>query len=732
MGSTRFRPRLLAAAAAASSLVAAGPSPGDAGPDGDPLIPFSTLYGGSSAESDPMMAEGPDGVLWLAFTSHSPDLPGEPDQGILPGDEETDVAGAGDVRVLRFDPVAREVLSSLRLEGVRGTVRGLAVDGEGNAFVLGMTTHTGFPVTAGFSREALEPRDRDAFLARIHPDGSALAWAGLLGGTGDEMPTALALAPGGDPVVYGMTQSDDFPLAAPLQRDRGGDYDLFLARVAADGTALVHSTFIGGDGRDLAGPLAVLPGGAFLLGGETESSDFPAEDRLLSDREGTGGGFLLEVDAQGRSVVRGALLGDSLPWGLLASSGYGILLWGTTTDAEFPAAPPPHGMPGPAGEGSSDVFLARLSPDDWSVGATALYGGPWHERAMSASLGSGGVLWLAGDAPDGEGLPVPGAARALQGSSANAFAAAFDAEDLALLYATHLGGSGQDFGSTVIAAADGTAWVAGTTGSDDFPVVDPLQEGGPSRGSSDLFLCRLGAGDPSSRPGDPSGLAVEPAGNRAARLTWTDGSDDETGFAVYRRSVDALAADDPRKVGFLRVAVLGPDETEWVDRKLSAGFEYEWAVQAFNASGGSAPTERVGLEQGSSLEVRIGEGTQSVAGSRTRLRLRGTLRAGDAVPDPRAEGFGWDLAVPGGDPRTFLVGAGDRRWSGSGRRVRWSDRDLRLVLDRESGDLSLRLRLRGRLAEAGADLPMRIRVGDRSGLAAPAWEDAGRNLLRVR
>src|SRR5437867_3701635 len=56
-----------------------------------------------------------------------------------------------------------------------------------------------------------------------------------------------------------------------------------------------------------------------------------------------------------------------------------------------------------------------------------------------------------------------------------AFVAKLSPDGSGLIYSTYLGGSAYDAGYSIAVDADGDAYVAGTTGSTDFPTVNALQ-----------------------------------------------------------------------------------------------------------------------------------------------------------------------------------------------------------------------------------------------------------------
>ncbi len=113
----------------------------------------------------------------------------------------------------------------------------------------------------------------------------------------------------------------------------------------------------------------------------------------------------------------------------------------------------------------------------------------------------------------------------------DAFVMKMDATGTSLLYATYLGGTVGQVGASIAVDADRNAWVAGWTGSADFPTVNPLTT--PRGGTTDVFLVKLDATGSrllfstllgGSGEDFAAGLALDPAGN--AYVTGTTSSPD--------------------------------------------------------------------------------------------------------------------------------------------------------------------------------------------------------------
>src|SRR5207302_1835601 len=85
----------------------------------------------------------------------------------------------------------------------------------------------------------------DAFLAKINASGSALVYSTYIGGNGGEFAQGIAVDGSGNAYVVGSTTSTDFPTASPLQANNGGGTDAFVTKINASGSALVYSTYLG-------------------------------------------------------------------------------------------------------------------------------------------------------------------------------------------------------------------------------------------------------------------------------------------------------------------------------------------------------------------------------------------------------------------------------------------------------------------------------------------------------
>src|SRR5262249_9651338 len=139
-----------------------------------------------------------------------------------------------------------------------------------NVYLTGATESDNFPTVNPLQRTIRKGAGfGDAFIAKLNPDGSALVYSTFFGGNGAEAGSDIAVDAEGNAYVTGTTfGSTDLPLEKPLQASYGGgtcDFDgdplpcpdAFVAKLNAAGSALIYSTYLGGNQYEISAGLAV-------------------------------------------------------------------------------------------------------------------------------------------------------------------------------------------------------------------------------------------------------------------------------------------------------------------------------------------------------------------------------------------------------------------------------------------------------------------------------------------
>jgi hypothetical protein len=165
---------------------------------------------------------------------------------------------------------------------------GIAVDRAGSAYVTGRTSSSDFPTQNPY--QPTNVGGPDAFVTKLTPDGSALAYSTYLGGQGGAGAYAIAVDAAGCAYVVGNADWDSLPIINAVQPARGGGNwaAAFIAKFDPDGASLLYSTFVGGDGDCPGGScetgtgIAVDAAGNAFICGFTQSTSFPVTNGLQS------------------------------------------------------------------------------------------------------------------------------------------------------------------------------------------------------------------------------------------------------------------------------------------------------------------------------------------------------------------------------------------------------------------------------------------------------------------
>jgi hypothetical protein len=237
---------------------------------------------------------------------------------------------------------------------------GIAVDSAGNAYVTGWTHSHDFPTI-----NALQTTG-GAFVAKLIADGSALVYSTYLGGSYFDYGYGIAVDTAGNAYVTGNTGSPDFPTVNALQPTLGGSGALnaFVAKLSADGSALVYSTYLGGSGTDSGNGIAVDAAGNAYVAGQTSSSDFPTANPLQPTLRSVSGydAFLAELSADGSALIFSTYLGgsgnDYAQHGIAVDAAGNAYVTGATSSPDFPTANPMQSSL----HGVQNAFVAKISP----------------------------------------------------------------------------------------------------------------------------------------------------------------------------------------------------------------------------------------------------------------------------------------------------------------------------------------------------------------------------------
>jgi hypothetical protein len=400
----------------------------------DPVLVFSTFLGGSGFDAATAVAVDSAGYAYVTGTTHSFSLPSD------------------DVFVTKISPTGASVWTTLvGTDNTDDRGRGIAVDSAGNVYVTGDTYYpgsgAGFPIVGGFVPTTSPTVSGGAILFKLNSTGDSLLYSTVLRSGSSSVGYGVAVE-GTNAYVVGQTVAGQgFPIwpdSGPYSGftgASGGLYYAFIVKINTSSTglaSLAYATRFGGSDRNLASAVAVNSAGQAYVTGNTTSSDFPTADPAQPVC-GTGSicnnrvedAFVSKFSAAGTALIYSTFAGGSgADFGnAIAIDGSGsAYVSGTTFSLNFPVTP-----------GTLDNACGTGS---------------------GCSFSDGFVLKLS---PAGSSFG----------------------------YSTYLGGQSEDAATAIAVDSAGNAFVAGYSGSPDFPVTADATQRNRAGTNTDAFVSML-------------------------------------------------------------------------------------------------------------------------------------------------------------------------------------------------------------------------------------------------
>jgi hypothetical protein len=382
---------------------------------------------------------------------------------------------------------------------------GMAVDSAGNTYIVGTTQSSDFPTTAGaFRRTGAASGFSDVFVTKLNPTGTALVYSTFIGGSNFDWGRAIAVDAAGNAYVTGQTKSSNFPVTANAfdrtfnipncPRCGVDNYDAFVLKLNPTGSALVYSTYLGGaqDIDDALG-IAVDSSGSAYVTGETGSADFPVtRGAFQTTRNGEYDAYVTKLNPAGSALVYSTFIGGSLvDFGvrIAVDSANNAYVLGNTRSPDFPTTP---GAFDTTANGAFDIFVFKLNATGSGLIYSTYLGGSNMEGAGGLAIDSAGNAYVSGGTLSLDYPTTPGALRTTTDGN-DGFVTKLNPTGSALVYSTYFGGSGTDNVSAIALDASGNAFLAGGTGSTDFPTTPGAIQSVFSGGTVDAFVAEIDA-----------------------------------------------------------------------------------------------------------------------------------------------------------------------------------------------------------------------------------------------
>jgi hypothetical protein len=384
----------------------------------------------------------------------------------------------------------------------------IAVDKLGNTYITGGTGSTDFR-TASPLQPALKGVE-DVFVTKINANGSGIVYSTFLGGGGPDEGKGIAVDGSGNAYVTGSAGSFDFPMAGAIQGTWGGSGDVFVTKLNATGSALVYSTYLGGNAIDDGRGIAVDPAGNAYVVGITFSSNFPTVNPFQAAKGAQQDAFVAKINPGGTAWVYATYLGGNAVdegYGIAADASGNAYVTGYTGSTNFPLQSPYRS----SNAASVDAFVTKLNPAGSALVYSTYLGGSATDYGTAIAVDSSGSAYVTGIV-DSTDFPVVNPMQLHFAGADDAFVTKFNPAGSALVYSTYLGGGSEDQAYGLAIDPAGNAWVTGRTNSSDFPLTNAIQV---TRTAFDMFVTELNA-----------------AGTARLFSTFVGGSGSESGLGI--------------------------------------------------------------------------------------------------------------------------------------------------------------------------------------------------------
>lgn len=395
----------------------------------------------------------------------------------------------------KYDPAAKLIIDPVLsfatyLSTYSGNASLIATDAAGNNYLSGVAFF-GFPVTSGAfpCPDCSSSSGALTFISKLSPDGKKLLYSTVLGGNQFAQPTGFAVDAEGNAVVSGWTGASDFPTknGQTINMTING-YFGFLVSLSADGSSLNYGT---------------------LLGSKPSTSNTPDTYASAVALDSSGNAYVVGITGDDFNVTSGALNQikagqsyNSFDVFLAKFSPTGTLLYG----ALLGTADPQNGGGGPIGpeavavDASGNAYVAGQAGILWPISSNAYlkqiagsmpYATPFVMKVSAdaktqiystyldyayivtgiAPLANGN-LFVAGQSVGPNFPTTPNAYQTYTNEAS--FLTELKADGSGLAYSTTVGDSTYRINGMAL-DPNGDIWLAGQTGSTEFPLLDPIQ-----------------------------------------------------------------------------------------------------------------------------------------------------------------------------------------------------------------------------------------------------------------
>ncbi|MFB3895136.1 MAG: SBBP repeat-containing protein [bacterium] len=299
---------------------------------------FSSYLGGSLADQGYAIALDSIDNIYITGITNSSDFP------VTTSTFDTSFNGNTDVFLCKLNSTGTSLVFSTYLGGGGSEQsNSICIDKSNNILITGFTQSTDFPYTlTAYDTIFNGSGNKDIFICKFNPLGSALDYSTFLGGSQDEEGTDIAVDNIGNAYITGYTSSStSFPITIDaFDTSYNLGIDAFVAKLNEDGSSLVYSTFLGGNLDDRGEGIAVDNNGNAYITGSAYSPNFPVSlNAYDTSQHGSGDVYISVLNNLGIVLLYSTFIGGNTEdWGnrIALDHNNNVYITGWTNSSDFP------------------------------------------------------------------------------------------------------------------------------------------------------------------------------------------------------------------------------------------------------------------------------------------------------------------------------------------------------------------------------------------------------------
>ena len=335
-----------------------------------------------------------------------------------------------------------------------------------------------------------------------------LVYSTFVGGTSSDRIYGAAVDSSGNAYIGGTVVSSNYPTTlgaydATYAGD-GNTYDAVVTKVAATGSSLVYSTYLGGSNGDEIDAITVDASGNAYVTGFTWSTNYPTTLGAFQPAKagGTVDAFVTKLNPTGSALSYSTYLGgsagsgDEMGLAIAVDASGNAYVGGDAQTTNFPVTSGAYQTS--VADTIEDAFVTKLNALGTALVYSTYLGGSGGEFVSGIAVDGSGNAYVTGKTGSSNFPVTSGALQTTAGGSGDAFVTKLNAAGSALVYSTYLGGTGtNDAGYGIAVDGSGNAYVTGSTDSTSFPVTAgafQTARGGGGSSTTDAFVTKLNGG----------------------------------------------------------------------------------------------------------------------------------------------------------------------------------------------------------------------------------------------